>query len=87
MAIAIAAYEHEDEAAPSPVARAIGARPSPDSADWMRSRGTQAWTIAEIAKPRTSAHQTSQAMSTAFQSPSPIVEMTSLIPSDYTPWG
>ena len=24
-----------------------------------RSRGTQAWTIAEIAKPSTSAHQTS----------------------------
>jgi hypothetical protein len=27
-------------------------------------------------KPRTSAHQTSQAMSTAFQSPSPIVPIT-----------
>ena len=28
-------------------------------ADWIRSRGTQACTIAEIAKPSTSAHQTS----------------------------
>ncbi len=33
--------------------------PLPESADWIRSRGTQAWTIAEIAKPRTRAHQTS----------------------------
>src|SRR5215218_6478285 len=43
----------------------------------MRSRGTHAWTIAEIAKPRTSAHQTSQPMSTAFQRPSPTLERTS----------
>ena len=33
-------------------------RPSPDSADSMRRRGTQACTIAEIRKPSTSAHQT-----------------------------
>ena len=42
----------------------------------MRSRGTHAWTIAEIAKPSTSAHQTSHAMSTAFQRPSPILFIT-----------
>jgi hypothetical protein len=58
-AIAIAAYEQEDEAAPSPVAFAIGAKPVPDSAPSIRARGTQAWTMPEIAKPITSAHQTS----------------------------
>src|SRR5947209_18348432 len=51
LAIAIAAYEHEDDAAPSPVASATGRGPDPPSARWIRSRGTQAWTIAEIAKP------------------------------------
>ena len=33
--------------------------------------------MAEIAKPRTSAHQTSQAMSTAFHRPSPTLAITS----------
>jgi hypothetical protein len=42
-----------------------------------RSRGTHAWTMAEIAKPRTSAHQTAQAMSTAFHRPSPTLARTS----------
>ena len=42
-----------------------------------RSRGTHACTIAEIAKPSTSAHQTSQAISTAFDRPSPTLAMTS----------
>src|SRR5436190_597521 len=32
LAIAIAAYEHDDEAAPRPVARATGPNPSPESA-------------------------------------------------------
>ncbi len=76
LAIAIAAYEHEDEAAPSAVARASGPTPSPASAAWTRSRGIHACTIAEIRKPRTSAHQTSQAISSAFQSPSPIFSNT-----------
>ncbi|HZS25354.1 MAG TPA: hypothetical protein VFA30_10255 [Gaiellaceae bacterium] len=58
-AIATAAYEHDDEAAPSAVARATAAGPEPASARSMRARGTQACTTAEIAKPRTSAHQTS----------------------------
>jgi hypothetical protein len=62
LAMATAAYEHEEDAAPSPVARATGRALEPLSADSMRSRGTHACTMAEIAKPRTSAHQTSQAM-------------------------
>src|SRR4051794_20289800 len=60
--IAIAAYEHDEEAAPRPVARATAPGPAPDSADSMRSRGTQACTIAEMANPSTRAHHTSQAM-------------------------
>src|SRR4051812_23590437 len=66
LAIAIAAYEHDDEAAPRPVAHAIGRAPLPLSERSMRSRGTQAWTIAEMKKPSTSAHQTCQAISSAF---------------------
>ena len=42
LAIATAAYEHDDEAARSPVAQAIGHARDPDSVDWTRSRGTQA---------------------------------------------
>ena len=53
----------------------------------MRSRGTQACTIAEIAKPSTSAHQTSHAISSAFQRPSPIVETMSPIAPHVTPRG
>src|SRR3954453_8903731 len=48
--------------------------PSPESARWMRSRGTHACTIAEMRKPSTSAHHTSQAIRKAFHSPSPIVD-------------
>src|SRR4051812_14313670 len=46
----------------------------------MRARGTHACTIAETRKPRTSAHQTSHAISTAFHRPSPIVSST---PAEY----
>ena len=59
LAIAIAAYEQDELAAPSPVASVICFGPSPESDRSIRSRGIQAWTIAEIAKPRTSAHHTS----------------------------
>jgi hypothetical protein len=38
---------------------AIGPKPSPESAPSIRERGTQAWTMPEIAKPITRAHQTS----------------------------
>src|SRR3954466_11832910 len=47
LAIATAAYEQDDDAAPSPVASATGLAPSPLSADSIRSRGTQDWTTAE----------------------------------------
>src|SRR2546430_2886771 len=47
LAIAIAAYEHELEAAPRPVASATGLGPEPDIARSMRSRGTHACTIPE----------------------------------------
>ncbi len=57
-AIATAAYEHDEDAAPRPVARRIGASPEPESAASIRSRGARACTAAEIAKPKTSAHQT-----------------------------
>src|SRR5512133_1149409 len=57
----------------------------------MRSRGTHACTIAEIAKPRTRAHHTSHAMSTAFHRPSPTLAMTSATrgsaPADEPPDG
>ena len=48
----------------------------------MRSRGTHACTIAEIANPSTSAHQTSQAMRNAFSNPLAIVPTTR---THYTP--
>jgi hypothetical protein len=43
----MAAYEHEEEAAPSPVAHANGRGPSPASLASIRSRGTHACTTAE----------------------------------------
>ena len=42
----------------------------------MRCRGTQAWTIAEMAKPSTSAHHTCQAISSASFSATPTCEIT-----------
>src|SRR6185437_3794682 len=59
----------DEDAAPRPVAIATGRAPEPPSARWIRSRGTQAWTIAEMAKPRTKAHQTVQAMRKASLKP------------------
>ena len=73
LAIAIAAYEHEEEAAPRPVASPTGRAPDPPRARSMRVRGTQAWTTPEIAKPSTSAHQTCHAIRNALLRPSPIV--------------
>src|SRR5215210_3244676 len=57
-AMAMAAYEHDDDAAPSTVALATGLTPPPARLAWIRSRGTQTCTTAEMAKPRTRAHQT-----------------------------
>src|SRR4051812_10625798 len=45
LAMAIAAYEQELDAAPSAVARDTGRGPDPDSERSMRSRGTQACTM------------------------------------------
>src|SRR5579884_2106334 len=88
LAIAIAAYEHEDEAAPRPVASATGRTPAPPSARSIRCLGTHACTIAEIANPSTSAHHTSHAISKLFDSPSPILETTSCIACQATiGWG
>src|SRR5204863_4399675 len=58
LAIATAAYEQDDDAAPRSVERAIAPAPSPERLASMRSRGIQACTIAEIVKPSTSAHHT-----------------------------
>ena len=78
-AIATAAYEHDEEAAPSPVARAMAAGPPSPSARCTRSRGTHACTIAEIAKPITSAHQTSHAISSASRMPCQITLMLAIV--------
>ncbi len=69
LAIATAAYEHDEEAAPRPVATATGRGPSPASARSIRSRGTHACTTAEMKNPNTSAHHTSQAISSASRTP------------------
>ena len=93
-AIATAAYEHEEEAAPSPVAVATGRQPSPPSARRMRSRGTHACTTAEMANPSTRAHQTAHAISSEFEMPSQIVLTMLVMPlprllfaAQYTPRG
>ena len=61
--------------------RRRGREPLPESAASIRSRGTQAWTTPEIAKPSTSAHQTSYAIRKDCSRPSPIVLRTSPMPS------
>jgi len=80
LAIAIAAYEHEDDAAPRPLAHAIGFGPSPAIALWMRSCGTQACTTAEMANPSTSAHHTSQAIRNESFKPFQITSSTTIRP-------
>src|SRR5437660_12700562 len=74
--MATAAYEQEDDAAPSPVASATGRTPLPPSVRSMRERGVHACTIALMRKPSTSAHQTSQAIRNASSSPSASVSST-----------
>ncbi len=65
---ATAAYEHDDDAAPSPVAAAnVRGRPSP-STRTIESRRTTACTTAERAKPRISAHSISQVIETVMPS-------------------
>ena len=48
---------------------ATGPGPVPESAASIRWRGIQAWTIAEMAKPSTSAHQTWYAIKAASFKP------------------
>ena len=52
--------EHEDEAAPNPVAAAIAFGRSSPSRLVMVSRRITAWTMADSPKPRMSAHKTAQ---------------------------
>jgi len=77
LAIAIAAYEQEEEAAPSPVAQPTERAPEALISPSIRSRGTQACTIAEIVNPRTSAHQTCQAIRNESRKPCQITSRTS----------
>ena len=79
-AIATAAYEHDDDAAPSPVARATGPDPFPPSVCSTRARGTHACTMAEKAKPRTRAHHTSQTISPASRTTCQRKSASELIP-------
>src|SRR3954467_6514401 len=87
LAIAIAAEEQDADAAPSAVASPTGRAPDPDSADWIRARGTQAWTTAEMAKPSTSAHHTSHAIRKAVAKPSASLSRTADTSAEYTAGG
>jgi hypothetical protein len=62
LAIAIAAYEHDDDAAPSPAPLSVAASPRPPSTRPICPRVTQACTTPESRKPRISAHHTSEAI-------------------------
>ena len=78
LAIAIAAYEQDDDAAPSPLASATGRTPPAPSARSMRTRGAHACTAPEIVNPSTSAHHTCHAISSAFCSPSHSVSIAAI---------
>jgi hypothetical protein len=78
LAIAIAAYEHDDDAAPSPVAFSVDPRPRPPSTRSISPRVNQACTIPDSRKPRISAHHTSHAIWKAKLSASPIAPSTSV---------
>ncbi len=72
-AIAIAAYEHDDDAAPSAGRERDRARPAAaERAVDAACAAPSACTIAESRKPSTSAHQTSHAMRAALSRPSTI---------------
>src|SRR6266542_1350686 len=70
-AIATAAYEQEEEAAPSPHAIPSDRGESLGSSRPISALETTAWTAPEIAKPRISAHRISQAMAAARLSACP----------------
>jgi hypothetical protein len=74
-ASATAAYEQEDEAAPSPADRAsVRGRSSPSSRTTV-DRRTTACTTAESVKPRISAQVTSQVIEPAMDNACPIASM------------
>ena len=71
-AIADAAYEHEEEAAPKRVARRTSRGPRRPSTRCMSTRGTNACTAPEIPKPRIRAHSVAQNMKKASRSEWPM---------------
>ena len=68
LAIADAAYEHEDDAAPNNVARPISRGPRRPSTRSIDTRGTNACTAPEIPKPRIRAQSVAQNMKNASRS-------------------
>src|SRR6266568_3136218 len=75
-AIATAAYEQEEEAAPSPQAIESERGESSGSSRPISALETTAWTAPEIAKPRISAHRISHAMAAARLSACPSASRT-----------
>src|SRR6266498_3631224 len=75
-AIATAAYEQEEEAAPSPQAIVRERGESSGSSRPISALETTAWTAPEIAKPRISAHRISHAMAAARLSAWPTASTT-----------
>jgi len=69
--IAAAAYEHDELAAPKPVASAISRMPSRPSTRCIRSLETRACTAPDSAKPRTRLQPTCHAIPAASSSASP----------------
>src|SRR6266508_1205381 len=79
-ASATAAYEHDDEAAPSPVARRTDRGESSGSSRLISPLETTACTAPDSAKPRISAHRISQSIANARPSACPIGASTVLTP-------
>jgi len=82
---ATAAYEHDDDAMPNPVARINAAGPSSPSALEMASRRTTACTTDARRKPSTSDHAICQAISPDMRSASMTVCIAGLLSSTSTP--
>src|SRR6266508_6744204 len=79
-ASATAAYEHDDEAAPSPVARHTDRGESSGSSRLISPLETTACTAPDSAKPRISAHRISQSIANASPSAWPTGASTLLTP-------
>src|SRR5690242_1561658 len=77
-ASATAAYEQDDEAAPSPVATASERGPAPPISRVTVSRLTTAWTTADSVKPRISDQVTCQVIDPARASAWPIASSTDI---------